>query len=81
MIAEDLGFLTDSVRELLAESGYPGMKVLSLPLMKAARAYIFLSDMTKTALYTLEPTTMRLRRAGLGTYPVKQSLREPVHSL
>ena len=28
MIAEDLGFLTDSVRELLAESGYPGMKVL-----------------------------------------------------
>ena len=28
VIAEDLGFLTDSVRELLAESGYPGMKVL-----------------------------------------------------
>ena len=37
--------------------------------MKAARAYIFLSDMIKTALYTLEPTTMRLRRAGLGTLP------------
>ena len=28
VIAEDLGFLTDSVRELLAESGYPGMKGL-----------------------------------------------------
>lgn len=28
VIAEDLGFLTDSVRELLAKSGYPGMKVL-----------------------------------------------------
>ena len=28
VIAEDLGFLTDSVRELLVESGYPGMKVL-----------------------------------------------------
>ena len=28
IIAEDLGFLTDDVRELLAESGYPGMKVL-----------------------------------------------------
>lgn len=28
VIAEDLGFLTDSVRQLLAESGYPGMKVL-----------------------------------------------------
>lgn len=28
IIAEDLGFLTDGVRELLAHSGYPGMKVL-----------------------------------------------------
>ena len=28
IIAEDLGFLTDSVRELLAATGYPGMKVL-----------------------------------------------------
>lgn len=28
IIAEDLGFITDEVRELLDESGYPGMKVL-----------------------------------------------------
>ena len=28
IIAEDLGFLTDSVRDLLAFTGYPGMKVL-----------------------------------------------------
>lgn len=28
VIAEDLGFLTDSVRKLLADSGYPGMKLL-----------------------------------------------------
>lgn len=28
IIAEDLGYLTDSVRELLAHTGYPGMKVL-----------------------------------------------------
>ncbi len=28
IIAEDLGFLTSSVRELLAQTGYPGMKVL-----------------------------------------------------
>jgi len=28
IIAEDLGFLNDSVRELLRESGFPGMKVL-----------------------------------------------------
>ncbi len=28
IIAEDLGFLTDSVRKLLRQTGYPGMKVL-----------------------------------------------------
>ncbi len=28
IIAEDLGYLTDSVRKLLADSGFPGMKVL-----------------------------------------------------
>ena len=28
IIAEDLGFLTDSVRKLLRDVGYPGMKVL-----------------------------------------------------
>ena len=30
IIAEDLGFLTPSVRTLLARTGYPGMKVLEL---------------------------------------------------
>lgn len=30
IIAEDLGFLTDSVKNLLSESGFPGMKVLEL---------------------------------------------------
>ncbi|MGN1002496.1 MAG: 4-alpha-glucanotransferase [Oscillospiraceae bacterium] len=28
IIAEDLGFMTDSVRRLLADSGFPGMKIL-----------------------------------------------------
>lgn len=28
IIAEDLGYLTDSVRKLLADSGFPGMKVM-----------------------------------------------------
>ena len=28
IIAEDLGFLTDSVKQLLKDSGFPGMKVL-----------------------------------------------------
>ncbi len=30
IIAEDLGFLSDSVRTLVRETGYPGMKVLEL---------------------------------------------------
>ena len=28
IIAEDLGFVTDSVKQLLADSGYPGMKII-----------------------------------------------------
>lgn len=28
IIAEDLGYLTDTVRELVRDTGYPGMKVL-----------------------------------------------------
>ena len=28
IIAEDLGFLTEGVRQLLADSGYPGMKIM-----------------------------------------------------
>ena len=30
IIAEDVGFLTDSVKKLLADSGFPGMKVFEL---------------------------------------------------
>ncbi len=30
IIAEDLGYLTDSVRQLLKETGFPGMKVLQM---------------------------------------------------
>ena len=29
IIAEDLGFLTDSVKQLLASTGFPGMKAVS----------------------------------------------------
>lgn len=34
IIAEDLGFMTESVRELLKESGFPGMKVLEFAFDK-----------------------------------------------
>lgn len=32
VIAEDLGFLTESVLDMLKESGFPGMKVLQFAL-------------------------------------------------
>ncbi len=28
IIAEDLGFVTETVKQLLADSGYPGMKII-----------------------------------------------------
>lgn len=44
VIAEDLGYVTDSVRELVRESGFPGMKVLDLhliPVTQVVRMIIF----------------------------------------
>lgn len=32
IIAEDLGFITDSVRKMIAKTGYPGMKILEFGL-------------------------------------------------
>lgn len=40
LVAEDLGFLTDSVRDLLSYSGYPGMKVLEFGFYKGAEEYL-----------------------------------------
>ena len=44
VIAEDLGYVTDSVRELVRESGFPGMKVLEFafdPVTQVVRMIIF----------------------------------------
>jgi len=38
IIAEDLGILTDEVRELLRKSGYPGMKVLQFAFSPGAQS-------------------------------------------
>lgn len=69
IIAEDLGFITEDVRELLADAGFPGMKMLHfafydedsehLPAMfetKNCVAYVSShdSDCTKTWLKNLE---------------------------
>ena len=70
MIAEDLGFLTDSVRELLADSGYPGMKVLQFAFDESGESvYLPFSDMRRTAWFIPELMTMRPQRAGLAIFP------------
>lgn len=38
IIAEDLGFITESVRELLADSGFPGMKMLEFGFAPDAKS-------------------------------------------
>lgn len=38
IIAEDLGFLTDSVRQLLKDTAYPGMKVLQFAFYKDSQS-------------------------------------------
>ena len=40
IIAEDLGFITDDVRELLAETGFPGMKVMQFAFYNDDSEYL-----------------------------------------
>lgn len=40
IIAEDLGHITDDVRELLAKTGYPGMKVLQFAFTDDSNEYL-----------------------------------------
>ncbi len=40
IIAEDLGFITDDVRELLNESGFPGMKLLQFAFYDESSEYL-----------------------------------------
>ena len=42
IIAEDLGFLTDSVQELLESTGYPGMKILQFGFDSTSRDSAYL---------------------------------------
>lgn len=65
VIAEDLGFLTPEVYELLEKTGFPGMKVLSLPLTIQRKAAIFLIIIRKTVWFIREPMTMIRSQAGL----------------
>ena len=74
IIAEDLGFLTDNVRELIAYCGYPGMKILQfaffdedseyLPRLYANKDYVVYTgshdaDCTRTWAENIEGDTLK----------------------
>lgn len=59
IIAEDLGYMTQSVRDLVAETGYPGMKVRSLHLAVAVTMNICRTIIHRILLYIQELTIMR----------------------
>lgn len=53
IVAEDLGILTDSVRQLLKHSGYPGMKVLQFAFGSgAANEYLPHNHIPHSVVYT-----------------------------
>lgn len=53
IIAEDLGYLTDSVRKLLSDSGFPGMKVLQFAFdSREAGNYLPYSYTQNSVVYT-----------------------------
>lgn len=53
IIAEDLGFLTDSVRQMLTAVGYPGMKVLQFAFdSREASEYLPFSYTKNSVVYT-----------------------------
>lgn len=53
IIAEDLGFLTPEVRELLQESGFPGMKVLQFAFYENSDSdYLLHNHVSNSVVYT-----------------------------
>ena len=69
IIAEDLGFMTDSVKRLVEESGYPNMKVIEFAFderILEMPVIICLITTQITVWFIPEPTTMRHCLAGMG---------------
>lgn len=53
LIAEDLGFLTDSVKQLLKDSGFPGMKVLQFAFNPDSESeYLPFNHIQNSIVYT-----------------------------
>lgn len=74
VIAEDLGYVTDSVRQLVRDSGFPGMKVLEFAFDSrdsGSASDYFPHNFTETASHTRERTTMKLLWAGSRAFPAK----------
>ena len=65
IIAEDLGFLTPSVIQLLKESGFPGMKVLQFAFDSRKIQTISRIHIQETALYIRELTIMIRQKDGI----------------
>ena len=59
IIAEDLGFLTPSVLNLLSEAGFPGMKVLEFAFDAMGKVVTFLTIIRKTVLFIPEHMIIR----------------------
>ena len=60
MIVEDLGYLSDEVKQMIKDSGYPGMRILEYAF-DPNDTYLCtcLSSMKKTVLSTLEHMIMK----------------------
>ena len=73
-IAEDLGFLTPEVQQLVIDSGFPGMRCWNLPLIRVSRATICPTAILKTPSATPARTTMKRLSSGARELTQKRTL-------
>lgn len=52
IIAEDLGFLTDSVKDLLKQSNFPGMKVIQFAFLNRSNDYLNYNHIQNSIVYS-----------------------------
>jgi len=79
VIAEDLGYMTDSVRHLVYESGFPGMKVLEFAFdsRDSGCASDYLPHNRRTAWRIQEPMIMKLSwDGGRASQQLRENWRE-----
>ena len=81
IIAEDLGDLTDSVRQLLADSGFPGMKVLQFAFTGGDNEYLPYNHIKNCVVYpgTHDNTTLTDWWENTATKKEKQNAAAYLH--